>query len=43
MYDVHSGRLWSTAGTLVMDAVGVLLVVLSITGLVLWLRGRGRT
>ncbi len=36
--DVHSGRIFATAGTLIMDAVAVFMVVLSLSGLVLWIQ-----
>ena len=36
--DVHSGRIFATAGTLVMDAVAAFMIVLSLSGLVLWLQ-----
>ena len=36
--DVHSGRIFATAGTLVMDAVALFMIVLSLSGLVLWLQ-----
>jgi len=39
--DLHSGRIIRTGGPLLMDLVGVFLIVLSVTGLLLWLR-RGR-
>lgn len=34
---LHSGELFGTAGRLLMDAVAVILIVLSITGLMFWL------
>lgn len=34
--DLHSGRLFSTAGRLAMDGAALLLIVLSITGLWIW-------
>ena len=40
MADLHSGRLFGSLGPLVMDAAGVALLVLSISGLVLFLRYR---
>lgn len=40
--DVHSGRLFSQAGPIVMDAAGLLFVVLGVTGLILWLRSPRR-
>lgn len=39
--DIHSGRIATAAGRLVMDVVAILLVLLSASGLVLWAR-RGR-
>ncbi|HSN52770.1 MAG TPA: PepSY-associated TM helix domain-containing protein, partial [Woeseiaceae bacterium] len=39
--DLHSGRIFARAGTLVMDAVAVFMIVLSLSGFVLWLQ-RGR-
>ena len=36
--DVHSGRIFATAGSLVMDAVAVFMIVLSLSGFVLWLQ-----
>jgi hypothetical protein len=36
--DLHSGRLFTRFGPLLMDLVAVLLIGLSITGLVMWLR-----
>jgi hypothetical protein len=40
LYDVHSGRVLSRAGVLLMDIVGIILIGLSITGLIVWLRQR---
>lgn len=37
LLDLHSGRLFTRLGTLVMDAVAVLLILLSLTGLWMWL------
>ena len=39
--DVHSGRVFGIVGPFVMDAVAILLIVLSLSGLLLWLRPRG--
>jgi hypothetical protein len=39
--DVHSGRLVGKSGPLFMDAIAVLLMLLSATGLFMWLRGSG--
>ena len=36
--DVHSGRIFATTGTLIMDAVAVFMIVLSLSGFVLWLQ-----
>lgn len=36
--DVHSGRIFARAGTLVMDAVAGFMIVLSLSGFVLWLQ-----
>ena len=38
--DIHSGRVVTIAGPYLMDAVAILLIVLSITGIVLWMRPR---
>jgi PepSY-associated TM region len=38
LLDVHSGRIVTAGGPLLMDIVALLLIVLSVTGLVLWLR-----
>lgn len=40
--DVHSGRVVGIIGPYVMDAVAILLIILSLSGLLLWLRPRGR-
>ena len=37
--DLHSGRLFTSAGPIVMDAVGVILIALSAFGIMLWFRG----
>lgn len=39
--DLHSGRIFTRAGPLLMDAVGILLVILSFTGLLMWLPRSG--
>ncbi len=39
LVDLHSGRLFTDAGPLVMDAVGVILIALSAFGIMLWVRG----
>jgi len=36
--DLHSGRLFARAGTLVMDAVAVFMIILSLSGFVLWIQ-----
>ena len=41
LLDAHSGRIAGTAGTLLMDAAAVLLLVLALTGSWLWLMRRG--
>ena len=38
--DIHSGRIVGVAGPYVMDAVAILLIILSLSGLLLWLRPR---
>lgn len=38
MADLHSGRIIRSGGPLLMDLVAVFLIVLSVTGLLLWLR-----
>lgn len=38
--DVHSGRIVTLTGPYLMDAVAILLIILSITGVVMWLRPR---
>ncbi|MCY3731665.1 MAG: PepSY domain-containing protein [Rhodospirillaceae bacterium] len=40
--DLHSGRLFTAAGPIVMDAAGVILIVLSVFGVMLWVRGTPR-
>jgi len=40
--DLHSGRLFTRAGPLAIDLVGVLLIALSVLGVILWLKGRPR-
>lgn len=41
LLDLHSGRLFTRLGTLVMDAVAVLLILLGLTGLWMWLARPG--
>jgi hypothetical protein len=36
--DVHSGRIFAKAGSLIMDAVAVFMIVLSLSGFVLWVQ-----
>jgi hypothetical protein len=43
LIEIHSGRIVGAAGPLLLDVVAVILIVLSISGLVIWLRGPGRT
>jgi hypothetical protein len=38
--DIHSGRIVSVTGPYLMDAVAILLIILSITGIAMWLRPR---
>jgi hypothetical protein len=38
--DVHSGRIVTITGPYLMDAVAILLIILSITGIAMWLRPR---
>jgi hypothetical protein len=40
--DLHSGRILGSAGTLFMDAIAVLLMILSATGIFMWMRGNSR-
>jgi len=40
LYDVHSGRVFTRAGPLLMDIVGLLLIALTGTGLALWFKRR---
>jgi len=40
--DLHSGRLFTIAGPIVMDIVGVILIALSVFGIMLWVRGNAR-
>ena len=40
--DLHSGRLFTRAGPIFIDVVGLLLIVLSVLGTILWLQGRPR-
>jgi hypothetical protein len=35
---MHNGRLFARAGVWFLDAAGILLVALSVTGLVLWVK-----
>ncbi len=36
--DLHSGRIFAAAGTLIMDSVAVFMIVLSLSGFVLWIQ-----
>lgn len=36
--DLHSGRFFGTAGVIIVDIVGVLLIMLALSGLVMWLK-----
>lgn len=40
LLDLHSGRLFGRIGPLVMDAAAVLLLVLTVTGIVIWMKNR---
>lgn len=40
--DLHSGRFLGRFGTLFMDAIGILLIILSATGIILWVKRSGR-
>ncbi len=42
LLDLHSGRIFGSAGPYVMDAAAVLLILLALTGSWLWLGRRGR-
>jgi len=39
--DLHSGRFFSNMGPMVMDLVGVVFILLSIFGVMVWVRGNG--
>ncbi|MBT8047129.1 MAG: hypothetical protein HKN57_09205 [Xanthomonadales bacterium] len=41
--DLHSGRIVQSAGPLLMDLIAVFLIILSVTGLMLWLRRSRRS
>jgi uncharacterized iron-regulated membrane protein len=41
--DVHSGRIVNITGPYLMDAVGLLLIALSVTGIVMWARPRKKS
>ena len=41
--DIHSGRIVALAGPALLDIVGIILVVLSVTGLILWFRPRDQS
>jgi hypothetical protein len=40
--DIHSGRIVTITGPYLMDAVAILLIILSITGIAMWTSKRGR-
>ena len=40
LLDLHSGRLFGTAGVVVVDAAALILMLLAVTGVVLWTRRR---
>jgi hypothetical protein len=42
LIEIHSGRIVGAAGPLLLDVVAAVLIVLSISGLVIWLRGPAR-
>lgn len=42
LIEIHSGRILAAAGPAVLDIVGVVLILLSLSGLVVWLSHRGR-
>jgi len=42
LIEIHSGRIIRAAGPLVLDIVAVGLIILSLSGFVVWLRGYGR-
>ena len=39
--DLHSGRLFTSAGPFVMDIVGIILIVLGVFGIMVWIRDNG--
>jgi uncharacterized iron-regulated membrane protein len=39
--DLHSGKILTRAGPVLMDAVGVILIALSVIGLLMWSRRNG--
>lgn len=39
---LHSGALFGTAGRIIMDAIAIALALLCVTGLILWLRRKGK-
>lgn len=41
MADIHSGRIFKVTGTVILDALAVLLIVLGVSGFVMWLRSFG--
>ncbi len=40
LLDIHSGRIFGTAGILVYDLLAVIVAFMAISGLILWVRGR---
>ena len=42
LLEIHSGRILSAAGPWLLDIVGIGLIILSLSGIVVWLRGNGR-
>ena len=42
LVEIHSGRILSAAGPWLLDIVGIGLIILSLSGIVVWLRGNGR-
>lgn len=42
LIEIHSGRILASGGPLLLDAVGIVFILLSLSGLVVWLSGRNR-
>lgn len=42
LLEIHSGRILGAAGPLLLDVVAVIMIVLGISGIVVWFRGRRR-